>query len=140
MVPGPCSNVLVRRSYLGEDIKFDENFSTAADQDYTIQLAAKGGKAKRIPEPLWNYRVLSHSMSRNIAVMEKDHIGVFLKAEDNNLYKSNSFKRKCFSNLYLILAGSWWINGNNKIKGIRYIVKSILAYPQNVNKLLKKFG
>lgn len=138
VVPGPCSNVLVRRSYLGEEIRFDEKFSTAADQDFTIQLAAKGGKGKRIPEPLWNYRVLSQSMSRNISVMEKDHIGVFLKAGANKLYESNRFRRKCFSNLYMILAGSWWTNGNNKFKAILFMVRSILLYPKNVNKLIKK--
>jgi hypothetical protein len=73
--------------------------------------------------------------------MEKDHIAVYKKAEDNNLFPSHFFKKKCFSNLYSILAGSWWKNGNNKIRGLQFIFLSIINYPPNVFKFIKKlFG
>lgn len=136
VVPGPCSNVIVKKKCL-ENIKFDSAFSTAADQDFCFQLSSKYN-GKRIPENLWSYRILGNSMSRNIAVMEKDHLAVYLKANRDNLFKNFWHKQKCFSNLYLILAGSWWKNGNNKLKGILYIFKAILTYPPNLFKLFQK--
>jgi hypothetical protein len=77
-------------------------------------------------------------MSRNISVMEKDHIYVFKKAENNSLYHGIFFKQKCFANLYLILAGSWWVNGNNKKRSIVFMLKAIVSYPPVIVKLLKK--
>lgn len=133
------SGIVVRRAILDSGIRFDTEFSTAADQDFCIQLAAQS-KGHFIDEYLWNYRILPNSMSRNISLMEKDHIAVFKKAERNKLFYGWGFKQKCFANLYLILAGSWWVNGNNKSRAIYFIIKSFLNYPlvifQNV---LKRF-
>lgn len=137
VVPGPCSNIVVRRTFIEQGIKFDPDLSTAADQDFCIQLASKM-RGAIIKEPLWAYRVLGNSMSRNIAVMEKDHTHVFKKAKKNKLFHSFWFKQKCFSNLYLILAGSWWINGNNKLRGSYFILRSLLSYPPNIFTLLQK--
>tara|TARA_Y100001954_G_scaffold57286_1_gene61741 strand:+ start:1204 stop:2067 length:864 start_codon:yes stop_codon:yes gene_type:complete len=137
VVPGPCSNLLIRKKCIDSGCVYDPEFSTAADQDFCIQLAAKHQGAY-IDKVLWKYRYIASSMSRNVMVMEKDHIGVFKKAEKNKLYKNNAFKRECFSNLYMILAGSWWVNGGNKLRGIYFIGKSLLTYPSNIKKLLSK--
>ncbi|PCJ89757.1 MAG: hypothetical protein COA57_00970 [Flavobacteriales bacterium] len=137
VVPGPGSNIITKKKCFDEGVIFDPNFSTAADQDFTIQLASKY-QGKRIPEKLWYYRVIASSMSRNMEVMEKDHIGVYKKAAKNNLFKSFWFKQKCFSNLYLILAGSWWKDGNNKSRGLSFIFKSLIIYPPNIIKLVAK--
>ena len=138
VVPGPCSNIVFRRKCYDEGIFFDRRFSTAADQDFTIQLAARY-KGYYINKPLWKYRVLEQSMSRNISIMEKDHIGVYQKAKRLGLFRSFWFKQRCFSNLYLILAGSWWKNGNDKLKGLYFILKALLYYPLNIKKLIVKF-
>jgi glycosyltransferase involved in cell wall biosynthesis len=137
VVPGPCSNLVFRKSLVDNGLAFDPEFSTAADQDFCLQLA---GKYKNIflPEALACYRFLENSMSRNVTVMEKDHIGVYKKAEKNNLFRSASFRRKCFSNLYLILAGSWWVNGKNKKRALLFMWKSVINRPLNIFKLFKK--
>lgn len=137
VIPGPASNLVVHQKCFIDGLKFDSKFSTAADQDFTIYLATNY-KGERIPEPLWLYRKISTSMSRNVAVMEKDHTGVYKKAEENGLFKSYWFKHKCFSNLYLILAGSWWVNGTNKKRGLYFLAKSIITYPPVMVKLIKK--
>lgn len=137
VVPGPCSNVIVKRKCLENGLRFDSNFSTAADQDFCFRLSALF-PGKRIPEQLWSYRILGNSMSRNISIMEKDHIGVYRKAAKDKLFNGFWFKQKCFSNLYLILAGSWWKNGNNKKRGMLFILKALLTYPPNVIKLFQK--
>ena len=129
------SNIIVKRKCLESGIRFDTSLSTAADQDFCIQLASNF-KGRYIDESLVRYRVLEESMSRNIVVMEKDHISVFKKAAKNKLFKSFWFKQQCFSNLYWILAGSWWKDGNNKKRGLYFIIKALLANPFSIIKIL----
>lgn len=140
VIPGPSSNLILRRSCFSNsnEIKFDQNLSTAADQDFCFNIAHKF-IGKRIPEILCYYRILSDSMSRNIITVEKDHIYVYRKAEKAGLFKSFIFKQKCFSNMYLILAGSWWINGNNKKKGFLFMMRGLITYPFNIIKIFNKF-
>ncbi len=132
-----CGNSLIRKQCFDRGLRFDENLSTAADQDFAFALAAKY-KGYIINEYLFLYRQVGNSMSRNIAVMEKDSLYVYKKAAKNKLFNSFLFKQKCFSNMYLILAGSWYVNGSNKLKGFYFILKSITTYPPNIYKLLKK--
>ncbi|HTL80802.1 MAG TPA: glycosyltransferase family 2 protein, partial [Bacteroidia bacterium] len=136
-IPGPCSNLVFRRKVIDDGLRFDGQFSTAADQDFCLQLASRY-RSVFIRKVLAHYRLLPGSMSRNIAVMEKDHIGVYQKARKLQLFHSGSFRRKCFSNLYLILAGSWWVNGKNKRRGMLFMIRSVLLYPPNFMKLLRK--
>jgi glycosyltransferase involved in cell wall biosynthesis len=137
VIPGPCSNLVFHRSVLETGIRFDPQFSTAADQDFCMSLAASYSSVF-IPETLAAYRILPNSMSRNIAVMEKDHIAVYEKAAAKKLFNSWAFQRKCFSNLYLILAGSWWVNGQNKMRGILFMIKAFWQWPPVIFRLIKK--
>ena len=119
------------------NINYDPQFSTAADQDFVFSLASKF-KGACIKEVLVQYRKVNNSMSQNIPLMEKDHIGVYTKAKQNSLFKKWSFEKKCFANLYLIIAGSWWVNGKNKTKGIYFILQSFLTYPPIILKMISK--
>ena len=136
VVPGPSSNIVARRKCFEEGIRFDPKFSTAADQDFCLSIS-KEYKAKRIPEPLWTYRILETSMSRNIALMEKDHLGVYQKAKELNYFESKTFEKKCFSNLYFIIGASWLKNSNKKLRGIFFLLKSMFIYPKQLKRLLK---
>lgn len=129
------STICVRRDCL-INTSFDKNLSTAADQDFAIQLASKY-KGKYCSSPTVLYRVLPNSMSRNIQHMEEDHIRVYNKAVRNKLFKGFWFKQKCFSNLYWILAGSWWKNGKNKARGAYFILLGLLANPLSFVRLFK---
>jgi glycosyltransferase involved in cell wall biosynthesis len=95
VIPGPCSNLVVKKKCLDNGIRFDDTFSTAADQDFCFNLASKY-KGKRIAEKLWKYRILANSMSKNIKIMEIDHIGVYKKANANNLFPSFVLNKKVF--------------------------------------------
>ena len=129
------SGITIRKKCLPH-VSFDVNLSTAADQDFAIQLASKY-IGKHFPEATVLYRVLPNSMSRNIRVMEMDHLLVFKKAKNKKLFKSFYFKQKCFSNLYWILAGSWWKNGNNKPRGIYFMLLALIANPFSIFSKLK---
>jgi glycosyltransferase involved in cell wall biosynthesis len=137
VIPAPCSNLVVRSKCFDEGVRFDAEFSTAADQDLTLQLCGRYN-GFYLAKTLVIYRVLGNSMSRNIAVMEKDHIGVYRKAARNGLFASPGFRRRCFSNLYLILAGSWWVNGGNKKRGLYFLLKSFFTWPRQLPNILRK--
>jgi glycosyltransferase involved in cell wall biosynthesis len=135
-IPGP-SCIIISREAFDHIWGWDPDFSTAADQDFFFRVAAKYAIGY-INKPLTAYRVLANSMSRNIQAMEKDHIGVYRKAVKNKLFKSYWFKQQCYANLYKVLAGSWWVNGHNKPRAIKFVLKSILAYPPLMLKILSK--
>ena len=116
---------------------WDNELSTAADQDYFLRIAAKHAIIA-INEVLFYYRVHDNNMHQNITVMERDHISVFHKAEKLNYFNSFWFKNKCYANLYLILAGSWWKDGSNKSRGIYFIFKSLTIYPPMILKIMSK--
>ncbi|MBI3511275.1 MAG: glycosyltransferase [Bacteroidetes bacterium] len=137
VIPNSCSNLVFRKNISDKGIQFDETLSTAADQDFSIQLAAKY-EGIHLPEVLSLYRKHAGGMSRNISVMEKDHIAVYNKTRMENLFTSTSFRRKCFSNLYLVLAGSWWVNGGNKRRALRFMFLAVFTRPLSFFKLLKK--
>lgn len=138
VIPGP-SSILVSRKAYGQTGGFDAKFSTAADQDFFFRIAAEF-RCARIAERLTAYRKHGSNMHMNIALMEKDHIGVYRKASQNNLFKDSRFRRKCFAKLYMILAGSWWVNGNNKSRGLYFMMRSVALQPSMIFRLIKKIG
>lgn len=140
-LPLSCGNVIARRKIFDAGFRFDTTLSTAADQDFSFHLAHRyAGKHIAVKSTL--YRVLAGSMSRNIAVMEKDHLRVYRKAEQAGLFHSSAFRRECFGRLYLTLAGSWRVNGNNTGRAIRFTLFALLtwggAWPIVFQKLMRR--
>lgn len=126
-VPAP-SSILVKRSVFETVKGFDENLSTSADKDFFIRVSSIA-KIGRIEQVTWYYRVHENNMSKNITLMEKDITYLYQKVSQMNLFKSEKFRKKCFSHTYWVLAGSWWKNAKNKKRGIYYLIKSILTNP-----------
>lgn len=117
---------------------FDINLSNNADQAILIQLLAKGNSIGYVDELLWDYRIHDNNMSKNINVLEKDTLYLFNKCANKKLFANFWFKQKCFSKMYLMLGGSWWKNGNNKLRGLYFILLAIINYPPQVINVLKK--
>lgn len=128
VIPGPSSNLLVRKKCLDAGIRFDKRLTTIADQNFTVQLAAKF-KGKLLDEALWVYRIIPGSMSKSLAVMEKDSLTTYAIYKENNFFKSESFQKKCFANMYLILSGSWFKDDGNFSKGSKYLWLAFIASP-----------
>ncbi len=137
VIPSLPSNIVIKKQCYTNGLLFDNELSTAADQMFAFLIAHRYN-GFCINQSLVKYRVLSNSMSRNILLMENDHILVYNKAKTFGLFKSFWFQKKCFANLYLILAGSWWVNGKNKWKGFFYILKALIVFPPIIIKLIKK--
>jgi len=137
-IPGICSNVIFRKSILEDkNLLFDENLSTAADQDFMIFLS-RYGKGYYLNKALWIYRVLPTSMSKKIALIAKDHLYMIKKYEQHNFYISKTHRRYCLSKTYLILAGCYWVEAKNKLRGLYYIFYALWYNPKSIFILLKK--
>ncbi|MBW6482147.1 MAG: glycosyltransferase [Vicingaceae bacterium] len=134
------SGVLFKKEVLQKIGGFDVNLSNNADQDILIQVLANGFKIGVVSEVLWNYRIHAENMSKNVDLLEKDSIYLFKKCEKQQLFHSFWFKQQCFSNLYLILAGSWWKNGNNKIRGLYFLILSVINYPASIALIFEKIS
>ncbi|MBI5540696.1 MAG: glycosyltransferase [Bacteroidia bacterium] len=136
VIPAP-SSILLKREVLDKIGLFDVELSTAADQEFFFRIASQY-HIERLPEKLVQYRVHDSNMHSNIALMESDHLLAYKKAKTNKLFKSKIFELHCFSNLYIILAGSWWKNGKNKSRGAYFLAKALLVYPPSFFKLFRK--
>jgi glycosyltransferase involved in cell wall biosynthesis len=137
VIPGPCSNLVVRKKCLDKNIRFEPSLTTIADQNFTVQLA-QHHKGKLIEEALWTYRVLPGSMSKSLAVMEKDSLATYTLYKEKNYFKSTAFCKKCFANMYLILSGSWFKDGKDFAKGAKYLLKAFSEAPLHTSSMLFK--
>lgn len=135
-VPTP-SSILVKREVVEKVGHFDLKLSNAADQEFFFRVA-KAYKIGRVPEVTWWYRVHDNNMHSNIPVMEKDALLAYQRAEENKLFKSKSFRNECFANMYLIMGASWWGDGQNKSKGLQYLLKAVATHPPTISKVFKK--
>ncbi|MDQ3100397.1 MAG: glycosyltransferase [Bacteroidota bacterium] len=137
-VPAPCSNIIAHRSCFDQGIRLDPDLSNAADQDLVIALA-RSYRYAHIPAALNLYRQLPGSMSKNIALYEKDHLHLFSKAVRTGLLNDHGVKRQAMSNAYWAIGGSWWINGGSPLRGIPYLIRSTLLRPSILaEKLFRK--
>lgn len=140
-VPGP-SSILVKREVVEKIGLFDEQLSTSADQDFFIRVAVRY-KIGRVAKPTWMYRIHGNNMHKNIARMEHDVLRVFAKAREADLFHSTSFKRECFSKMYLILAASWAGDGRNFKRGFYFLAKAVATRPGIIvtitERLIKKW-
>ena len=128
-VPTCPANFFFRKNCLEKKLFFSKQLSTLADKHFLAQLAFHF-KGQLIPEPLWKYRNVAGSMSKSLKVHEYDSLLSIQLYDELGFYPTKSYKRYCASKTYLMLAGSWWKDGNNKIRGLKYIFKSFFTHPK----------
>lgn len=127
-VPAATSNILFRRTCFTNGMRFDTGLSNSADQDMVLR-SASAFTAQRIPVPLIHYRELPGSMSKNIALFQRDHLMLMRKAQANGLLADRSFRRRCFANAYWTIGGSWWKDANKPLKALPFLVRAVLLRP-----------
>lgn len=120
-----------RKTCLKKNLFFATKLSTLADRHFLLQLFFHF-KGSIISEPLWKYRNVSASMSKSLLVHEKDCLASIDLYNELGFYPTKSYKNYCAAKTYLMLAGSWWKNGNNKLKGLKYIFKSLFTHPKPI--------
>jgi glycosyltransferase involved in cell wall biosynthesis len=134
----PClpSNAVMRRAAVERVGSFDPELSTAADQEFKFRIAAAHPIA-RIPEVLVLYRVHGSNMHLDLTLMERDHLRAYAKATERGLFRTSAFRARCYSNLFLILAGSWWHRGNRD-RALWFVARALFAWPRHAPRLAAK--
>lgn len=128
-VPGTSSNVLLKRSCFAGGYRFPTTLSNAADQHLVLSMG-KDHRYHHLPRALTRYRVLSTSMSKNVALYEADHLRLFAAAKQMGLLNEPGFARICHANALWSIGGSWWVNGGSPRKAIPYLLRAILIDPR----------
>ncbi len=136
-VPGPCTNMLLRKEVFEKSGMFDPILSTAADQDIMFRLA-NITKIGLIDKILGYYRIHGNNMHMNIKKMEWGHRYAYDKANNNGLVKSKSKYRGYLANLYWIFAGDYWVVKRDVFNSFRCVLKSISYRPSNLFKFIRK--
>ena len=136
-IPGISSNILTHRRCFESGLRFDPELSNSADQDIAIGLA-QNFTYKRVPVPLNKYRTSPGSMSRNIALFEKDLLYLFRKAGRMGLLKDAAFRRYALANAYWSIGGAWWKNAGAPGKAIPFFIKALLLRPVLLFRPLRK--
>jgi glycosyltransferase involved in cell wall biosynthesis len=135
-IPALAANAVIRRSALLAVGTFDPSLSTAADQDLKFRLAARF-PVTRLPETLVLYRVHGRNMHQNLQLMERDHLRVYSKALERGMFRSAAFRRRCYSNLFLILAGSWW-HGGRPARAIWFGMRALALQPARTAQIARR--
>lgn len=121
--------LMMRKACKEKKINFSKDLSTLADKHFSAQLAYHF-KGYRISEPLWKYRILTNSMSKSLLVHEKDSLKSIELYDALGFYPTKSYRNYCASKTYLMLAGCWWKEGHDKLRGLKYIFKSFWTHPK----------
>lgn len=127
-IPGISSNILAHRRCFENGLRFDPELSNSADQDIAIGLA-QSFTYKRVPVALNKYRTSPGSMSRNIALFEKDLLHLFRKADRMGLLKDPAFRRHAWANAYWSIGGAWWKNAGEPGKAVPFFIKALWLRP-----------
>ncbi|MBK9421154.1 MAG: glycosyltransferase family 2 protein [Flavobacteriales bacterium] len=106
-VPASCSNMLAHRRCFDGGLRFDEHLSNSADQDLVISLSSSTSYA-HLPVAMNRYRSVPGSMSKDVALFERDHTRLYDKAKANGFLDERFFRRRCLANLDWAIGGSWW--------------------------------
>lgn len=131
------SSCLMRMEIFKRAGAFDRELSNCADHEFLFRVA-KLCRVGRAPHLGFYYRIHPNNMHSNIKLLEKDLVVAYEKADDYNLFRNSLFRRRCYGNMYFVLAGCWWNDEGDKWRGTRYLLRALWTYPPTVFRLARK--
>jgi glycosyltransferase involved in cell wall biosynthesis len=133
VILGGGSGIMIPRKVFDEVGGFDLRLSTSADWDIFYQISSRY-KVGFINEILLKYRIHGSNMHGNIPRMEREMLIGFEKAFTGNPKHIQKFRNKCYGNLYMILAGSYY-NSRSYADFLRTSYKSLSHNPSKITRL-----
>jgi glycosyltransferase involved in cell wall biosynthesis len=130
VILGGGSAALVPRQVFDASGGFDERLSTSADWDLYYRIARRWEVAF-VPEVLVRYRYHSGGMHHNVAAMERDMFAVYARAFEERGPTPAAFRRRCYSNLHAVLAGSYFASESYG-PALRHGLHSVMLRPRHV--------
>jgi glycosyltransferase involved in cell wall biosynthesis len=137
VISGPGGTSLIRKDVFVEVGGYDTNkdLHPSEDWDLSYRIATRY-KFGFVPEPLLYYRQHGSGGHLNIAKMERAMLLAFGKAFSNSAEEIQTIRRECYSNLYLVLAGSY-LHSGKVFPSIASCVKSLVYSPRTITKFLE---
>lgn len=135
VILGAGSTALVPRQTFDAVGGFDTRLSTSADWDFCYRVAHRQPVAF-VSEALVRYRVHGVNMHSNIKLMERDMLLGYDKAFRTDDVDLLALRRRCYGNIHMILAGSYF-RGGQRYDFARHALKSMWLRPANVRRLLE---
>lgn len=123
------SGIVFKTDFLKRNGGFNTDLSNNADQEIIMRLLNTQCTFHTIPQVTWYYRKHGHNMSSDLSLMERDTLKCYRLANEHGYFTSIPFKRKCMSRMALILAFSFWRNGNDKVSSFKWMIRSFLFSP-----------
>ena len=134
VVTGTSSSAVVRTGLARDVGGFDPRFSQCADWDFDIRLSRRTRFAP-VDEPLVLYRCFEGNMSSDIGLLERDTFGVLEKFfADDPPARYAALKRRCYSNHWMILSGSYLQAGLPK-DSLRCLANGLRLHPGNFRRV-----
>jgi glycosyltransferase involved in cell wall biosynthesis len=135
VIPASCSNLVVRREVLERTRGFDPDFGQCADWDFMIRLSLLA-RGAAVGEPLARYRTSAGNMSSDVARLERDTFAVLAKFFASPAGAPfASLRRRCYSNHWMILAGSY-LHAGRLGASLRALGQGLRLHPANVTRPL----
>lgn len=134
VILGGGSGLIVPRAEFEAVGGFDTLLSTSADWDLFYRLAFRR-RVGFVRAPLLKYRVHGSNMHRNVRAMEHDMLIGYEKAFSSDNDEVRALRRRCYGNLHMVLAGSFFRAGQ-KTDFARHAFKSLWLTPGNFKALL----
>jgi glycosyltransferase involved in cell wall biosynthesis len=131
VIPGPCSNIVAEKEFLGSDIRFDTRLSSPADRDICLQLAAKGEPCY-LDEKLWLYRLHAQSMTNQNPKAINEMKYLYKKADEKKWFSSRKLRRKALSNVNFIMAGMSYFFPSERKRIPGFLIKSFWYSPATI--------
>jgi glycosyltransferase involved in cell wall biosynthesis len=133
---GTSSTILVRRALFDEIGRYDEGLATMADWDLLIRLRLRTTFA-HVAEPLALYRRYSGTMSRSVALLERESRIILEKtfSRGDLAPELRRLRTACLAWNDLVLSGSH-LHAGNLTRAVQYGLRAVLRDPRLTPRLL----
>lgn len=128
VVPGPCSNIVAARQFMGTRIRFDDRIPCPSDRDICIQLARYADPVF-VNKKLWRYRIHDQSMTALNKRVADEMAIMYEKYKKENYFPDRKTRRLALSKVYLIIASNYYQFTGQKGKTLKFLLKSLWANP-----------
>jgi glycosyltransferase involved in cell wall biosynthesis len=128
------STALVRRGCFERAGLFDPDLTTSADWDMWRRIACHY-EIEVVREPLVYYRQHPSAMHLNVERFEHDVLHAFERMFlDPAAQEVHPLRRRCYSNLYFTLAGSY-LKAGKLDRGVQYLGRCLVTWPPSIGYL-----
>ena len=133
VILGNGSGAVITRKAFEKVGGFDSSVVPAEDWEFFYQVARRY-KVAFVPEILLEYRKHETNAHLNVGRMEKALLNAYKKIFSEDEANLKPIKRRCYSRIHIILAGSYYQMGNYS-QFLRHSVKSLFYSPENISQL-----